>query len=131
MAEAKFKVGDYVATKEVTGKIEYVKVLIGEGEAQFQRRFYPSQVGLPETVSTARQVGIVYEVGGWGGVEYRFQRADGEKVRGIPEDWLEPASAKDIKAYEKSAIEGMNPQAIIEREAAEGHGGEDDPQDDE
>jgi hypothetical protein len=61
--------------------------------------------------------GIVYEDGSNGDV--RIQIANGTKVKYLKPDVLSPASPAEIKKFQGEAVEGMTPEAIIDRETKE------------
>jgi hypothetical protein len=104
--------------------------------AQFQVGNYVTghpSIGDYKVVEGLKLTGIVYEVN-WG--TYRMQLADGTKVRDVKMGSVEAASPEEIKAYEAQAVEGMNPDAIIQREKDEKNapyesdGSEDDKEED-
>ena len=65
--------------------------------------------------------GIVYEDGTLpkSGNHIFIQTSAGDKARRIRPEVVRPASDAEIEAFQAEAIEGINPEAIIAREAEE------------
>lgn len=83
----------------------------------------PEPIKVGDIVTLKPLTGVVYENGnkevdGWGG-SFRVQLADGTKVKGVPQNYWQPASPGNNIDYLAIAPDELKPEAIIAREAKE------------